>query len=101
MLPAGWRFPGQYQVNPLTTRLLNRLFHGASDAAGIEKRVSLLTLRHCFAFHPLEQEVEICAIQVQLGHKKLDNRPRHPIRLHDTTRGQGVARDLLAIEFVS
>jgi site-specific recombinase XerD len=49
MLPGGWLFPGQNPVNPLTPRQLGRIFHGAKDAAGIDKKVSLHTLRHCFA----------------------------------------------------
>ncbi len=38
MLPGGWLFPGQNPVNPLTTRQLNRAFHGAKEAARIDKR---------------------------------------------------------------
>lgn len=77
MLPGGWLFPGQNPVNPLTTRQLNRAFHGAKEAAGIDKRVSLHTLRHCFATHLLEQKVDIRVIQVLLGHSKLDTTARY------------------------
>ena len=77
MLPGGWLFPGQNPVNPLTTRQLNRAFHGARTAAGIDKPVSLHTLRHCFATHLLEQQVDIRVIQVLLGHSKLDTTARY------------------------
>jgi site-specific recombinase XerD len=77
MLPGGWLFPGQNPVNPLTTRQLNRAFHGAKAAAGIDKPVSLHTLRHCFATHLLEQKVDIRVIQVLLGHSKLDTTARY------------------------
>ena len=77
MLPGGWLFPGQNPVNPLTTRQLRRAFDGAREAAGIDKRVSLHTLRHCFATHLLEQKVDIRVIQVLLGHKKLETTARY------------------------
>jgi site-specific recombinase XerD len=77
MLPGGWLFPGQNPVNPLTTRQLRRAFDGAKAAAGIDKRVSLHTLRHSFATHLLEQKVDIRVIQVLLGHKKLDTTARY------------------------
>jgi site-specific recombinase XerD len=70
--PRGWLFPGQNPVNALTTRQLRRACHSAAEAAGIDKRISLHTLRHSFATHLLEQKVDIRVIQVLLGHKKLD-----------------------------
>jgi site-specific recombinase XerD len=77
MRPGGWLFPGQNPINPLTTRQLSRAFHDAKEAAGIDKRVSLHTLRHCFATHLLEQKVDIRVIQVLLGHTKLDTTARY------------------------
>jgi integrase/recombinase XerD len=72
MLPGGWLFPGMDPVDPLTARQLNRAVHAAAQAAGIDKRVSMHTLRHSFATHLLEQKVDIRVIQVMLGHKKLE-----------------------------
>jgi len=69
MLDGGWLFPGQNPVDHLSTRQLNRAVH---LAAGIGKRVTLHTLRHCFATHLLEQKVDIRVIQALLGHKRLD-----------------------------
>ena len=72
MLDGGWLFPGLNPVEPLSPRQLNRAIHAGAAAAGIDKRVSMHTLRHCFATHLLEQKVDIRVIQVLLGHKKLD-----------------------------
>lgn len=72
MLKGGWLFPGQNPVNPLSTRQLNRAFHAAVTMAGLNKPVNLHSLRHAFATHLLEQQVDIRVIQVLLGHKKLE-----------------------------
>ena len=70
--PQGWLFPGRDRVSPLTTRQLNRACHAAARMAGLDKTVSLHTLRHSFATHLLEQNIDIRVIQVLLGHAKLD-----------------------------
>ena len=72
MLDGGWLFPGLNPVEPLSSRQLNRAIKAAAAAAGIDKRISMHTLRHSFATHLLEQKVDIRVIQVLLGHKKLD-----------------------------
>ncbi|MCK0509777.1 tyrosine-type recombinase/integrase [Aromatoleum buckelii] len=63
MLDGGWLFPGQDPVRHLSARQLDRAIHAAADEAGIDKRVSMHSLRHAFATHLLEQKVDIRLIQ--------------------------------------
>ena len=46
MPDGGWLFPGLDPIDPLSTRQLNRAIHAAAEAARIDKRVSMHTLRH-------------------------------------------------------
>lgn len=86
ILPGGWLFPGS-QYNHLSTRQLNRVFRVAVQTAGIDKKVSLRSLRHSFATHLLEQGTDIRVIQVLLGHKKLETTALYSQVATKTLRG--------------
>src|SRR5947199_6354984 len=96
LLPRGWLFPGRNPVEPLSTRQLNRAVHAAAEAAGIRKRVSPHTLRHSFATHLLEQDIDIRVIQVLLGHAKLDTTARYTRVANTTIRNVASPLDRLA-----
>jgi site-specific recombinase XerD len=72
MPDGGWLFPGVNVLDHLSARQLSRAVHIAAEAADLDKRVSMHTLRHSFATHLLEAKVDIRVIQVLLGHKKLE-----------------------------
>jgi integrase/recombinase XerD len=96
LLPRGWLFPGRNPVDPLSTRQLNRAVHAAAEAAGIKERVSPHTLRHSFATHLLEQNIDIRVIQVLLGHAKLDTTALYTRVANTTIRNVTSPLDRLA-----
>jgi integrase/recombinase XerD len=73
----GWLFPGRDSLLPMTTRQLNRVCHMAAKSAGLGSWVTPHTLRHSFATHLLESDIDVRVIQVLLGHAKLDTTARY------------------------
>lgn len=83
--PSGPRiFPGrQRQPDPhLTREAVRRVLAKAALAAGITKTVSPHTLRHSFATHLLETGADVRAVQLLLGHARLESTATY---LHLTT----------------
>ena len=73
----GWLFPGRDPLQPMTVRQLNRVCHMAAEAAGLGSWVTPHTLRHSFATHLLESDIDVRVIQVLLGHARLDTTARY------------------------
>jgi site-specific recombinase XerD len=69
--PSSWLFPGQRPDQPLTMTAIQRRCGPAARRAGLAKRVSTHTLRHCFATHLLEAGTDLRTIQQLLGHHSL------------------------------
>ena len=82
-----WLFPGPDRSRPITARTVQRACREAVEAAGLDKSVTVHTLRHCFATHLLEQGVDIRVIQGLLGHRQIASTTRYA-RVALSTIGQ-------------
>jgi site-specific recombinase XerD len=69
--PAPWLFPGHNPEQPLTDGSLHRLCQHVRVRSGLTKRVTTHTLRHSFATHLLEADVDVATLQAILGHNHL------------------------------
>jgi site-specific recombinase XerD len=67
--PLEWLFPGRNASDPVSISAIQRVFKTSLEKAGIKKKVSVHTLRHCFATHLLESGTDLYYIQRLLGHK--------------------------------
>ncbi len=72
-----WLFPGPDPSRPITVRTVQRACREAVETAGLDKSVTVHTLRHCFATHLLEQGVDIRVIQALLGHRHIVSTTRY------------------------
>jgi integrase/recombinase XerD len=75
--PQNFLFPGADPARPITVRSLQRACRLAAEVAGLDKTVTVHTLRHSFATHLLEQGVDIRVIQDLLGHRHIDSTSRY------------------------
>jgi integrase/recombinase XerD len=67
--PLEWLFPGRNASDPVSVSALQRVFKTSLEKAGVKRKASVHTLRHCFATHLLESGTDLYYIQRLLGHK--------------------------------
>jgi len=70
--PEDLLFPGKIPGKPIAARNIQKVFKSAKDNAGINKPVSVHSLRHSFATHLLENNTDLRTIQVLMGHANIN-----------------------------
>ena len=75
--PKQWLFPGENPDQPISDNDIFGVFHNAVRRAGITKKVSPHSLRHCFATHLLESGTDLRTIQILMGHRSLKTTARY------------------------
>ena len=75
--PVRWLVPGRDADQSLHPTVLQGACRSARAAAGLDKRVTMHTLRHSFATHLLESGTDIRIIQALLGHNSLQTTARY------------------------
>jgi len=70
--PQGeYLFPGYKPHRPICTTAVRQVLRKVIQETGLTKKVTMHTLRHCFATHLLERGTDIRILQVLLGHSSI------------------------------
>jgi site-specific recombinase XerD len=81
--PRRWLFAGRDPERAMCPNTVQRACQKVVRRAGFTKRVSIHTLRHCFATHLLEAGVDLRSLQTMMGHTSLQTTARY---LHVSNR---------------
>jgi site-specific recombinase XerD len=80
--PGPVLFPGRWGRGTITRAAVSKELRKALERCGLERPVTAHTLRHCFATHLLDRDVDLRTLQVLLGHAALSSTVRY---LHVST----------------
>jgi site-specific recombinase XerD len=70
--PQGeYLFPGYKPHRPICTTAVRQVLRKVIQETGLAKKVTMHTLRHCFATHLLERGTDLRILQVLLGHSSI------------------------------
>lgn len=75
--PNDWLFPGAESSKPISERTAQAIFYDAVKKAGIDKKVSVHSLRHAFATHLLNRGTNILHIKELLGHTSIQTTSKY------------------------
>lgn len=93
--PTGYLFPGTIPQRHISLSAVQKACQRAASDSGLDKRVNLRMLRHCFATHLLESGTNIRVIQMLLGHQSV-----HTTELYTHVSPQAVAETNSPLEVV-
>jgi integrase/recombinase XerD len=85
--PVGYLFNGTNNEVPLSKRMIQHVVEQARVAAGIRRKASVHTLRHCYATHVYQEGANGLALQLMLGHKNFKTTTRYIHLSGDHYRG--------------
>lgn len=75
--PRNYLFPGGRYDRPISRATVCRVCRRAHRKSGLEKHVTIRSLRHSFATHLLEAGTDLRTIQVLLGHRSFTTTARY------------------------
>lgn len=85
--PRHWLFPSEQTENHMSTKTALQYLRRACAKAGIQKRVTVHTLRHCFATHFYEDGHSLPDLSRLLGHANLASTARYIALAQPNKRG--------------